>query len=134
MWAFCCIPNFGVFKNMHFCTFLFNLFKKKYCFVIQEVQPITMVLNLKDYLKNIYTRHYFKMRKILIGAKLLLMSIFARDERGFHKTRSKYVNLESWLFRSYFGKSLLLGHTQRKRYIHGRSNVHPEKTHYNVCY
>ena len=43
MWAFCCIPNFGVFKNMHFCTFLLNLFKENYCFVIYEVQPFKMV-------------------------------------------------------------------------------------------
>ena len=35
-----------------------------------------MVLSFKSYLKNIYTRHYFKMIKILTGAKLLLMSIY----------------------------------------------------------
>ena len=28
--GFLLYPNFGVFKNMRFCTFLFNLFKKKY--------------------------------------------------------------------------------------------------------
>ena len=48
MWAFCCIPNFGDFKNMHFCTFLLNLFKENYCFVNHEVQPLKMALSVKS--------------------------------------------------------------------------------------
>ena len=55
MRAFCCIPNFGVFKNMHICTFLLNLFKTKYCFVIQEVQLFKIVLSFKSLF---YPKHY----------------------------------------------------------------------------
>ena len=45
--------------------------------VIQDVQPFKMVLSFKNlFEKYIYTRHYLKMRKILTGAKLLLMSIY----------------------------------------------------------
>ena len=47
MQAFCCIPNFGVFKNMHFCN--------------------------------------FKMRKIITGAKLLLMSILNETSSILYK-------------------------------------------------
>ena len=41
----------------------------------RKSSPLRWYKILKVYLKNIYTRHYFKMRKILTGAKLLLMSI-----------------------------------------------------------
>ena len=47
MWAFCCIPNFGGFKNIHFCIFLLNLFKKKILVCIHKVQPFNMVLSFK---------------------------------------------------------------------------------------
>ena len=63
-------------KQKHaFLDILLNL-KANYCFVIHEVQPFKMVLNFKIHLKKIYRKHYFKMRKILTGAKLLLMSIY----------------------------------------------------------
>ena len=40
-------PNFGVFKNIHFCTFLLILFRTNYCFFSHEVQPFKMVLSIK---------------------------------------------------------------------------------------
>ena len=90
MWSFCYIPNFGHFKNMHFCTILLNLLKTKYCCVINEVQPFKMVLSFKNvYLKMTYTRHYFKMRKLLTGAKLL-----------FYKY--KYSKLRCTIVRRYY--------------------------------
>ena len=42
---------------------LLNLFKTNYCFVIHDVQPNQMILSSKVYMKKIYTKHYFKMRK-----------------------------------------------------------------------
>ena len=50
------LPNVGVFKNMHFCTFLLNLFKTNYCFVIHKVHPLVqMVLSFKSlFEKDLY--------------------------------------------------------------------------------
>ena len=77
--AFCCIPDFGVFKNMHFCTFLLNLSKKNIDLLFTKSRPLTWYYVLKVYLKKIYTYYYFIMRKILTGAKLLLKSIYRRN-------------------------------------------------------
>ena len=40
--------------------------------------PLRWYSVLKVYLKNVYTRNYFKMRKILTGAKLLLISTYIK--------------------------------------------------------
>ena len=48
MCAFCCIPNFGVFKSIQFCLCLLNLFKTNYCFAIHDVQPFRVVLSFES--------------------------------------------------------------------------------------
>ena len=70
MWAFCCIPNSGVFKNMHFCTFLLNFFKTNYCFVAHKKKPqsFRIVSIFKSLFEKMHTTDYFKMRKISTGA------------------------------------------------------------------
>ena len=75
LYAFCCIPNFGVFENMHFWHIFTSSFQEKY-FVIHKF-PDLQYHFLKVYLKKMYTiyKHYVKMRKILTCAKLLLSSI-----------------------------------------------------------
>ena len=52
VWAFCCIPNSCVFNNMHFCTFILNLFKTNYCFVVHKNQPFRIVSIFKSLLEK----------------------------------------------------------------------------------
>ena len=66
--AFNCMPNFGVFKNLIFS-------RKNIALLFTNSSPLRLYQVLKVYLKKVYSKHYFKMRKILTGAKLLLMSI-----------------------------------------------------------
>ena len=74
---FCCIPNSGVFKNMLFAHFYLIFSRQIIALLFTKSSPLGQYQFLKVYLKTkMYSKHYFKMRKKLTGAKLLLMSIY----------------------------------------------------------
>ena len=62
-------------KKCIFAHFYLIFFRRNIDLSFRKSSPLRWYSVLKVYLKNVYTRHYFKMRKILTGAKLLLMSI-----------------------------------------------------------
>ena len=71
---FWCFQKHAFLHNYFYLTFL----RKNIDLLFRKSRTLRWYYVLKVHLKNFYTRHYFKMRKILTGAKLLLMSIFCR--------------------------------------------------------
>ena len=67
----------GFQKHAYFYIFILIISGQIIALLFTKSSPLRWYQILKVYLKKIYTKHYFKMRKILIGAKLLLMSIYA---------------------------------------------------------
>ena len=93
-------------KTCIFAHFYLIFFRRNIDLSFRKSSPLRWYSVLKVYLKNVYTRHYFKMRKILTGAKLLLMSIFTLSLSYITKACPR--NIQDFFF--FFGRKNLKFH------------------------